>query len=342
EIMARSILLDRDEMEPGEEGYSQLVLESPLAAVAGDRFVIRSYSPMTTIGGGIIVDPLPAKHKRSAEAVLQEFRRLVGGAEAERVATVLARAGMGGITESRLIVRTGIRGKELRRILEGMFSAKEAVLVDRDEMRVLSHPVYGDLQANILQELQTYHERFPLKDGLSREELRTMLGLGEGVGQKIFGMALRDLEKRGELVAEKENIRLTGHHVQLKEEMGNLREALSAVYRERGLAPPTAREVLERFPDRKKEITNLIQVMTREGDLVRISEDLHFHRDALARLREDYRQLLLREVQATPASFRELTGLSRKFIIPLMEYFDMTRLTMRAGDHRILRERQEK
>ncbi len=342
EVMARLILLDRDEMEPGEEGYAQLVLARPLAAVAGDRFVVRSYSPMTTIGGGIIVDPLPAKHKRSAEAVLQEFRRLVGGPEAERVATVLARAGIGGITESRLIVRTGIRGKELRRILEGMFSAKEAVLVDRDEMRVLSHPVYGDLQANILQELQTYHERFPLKDGLSREELRTMLGLGEGVGQKIFGMALRDLEKRGELVAEKENIRLTGHHVQLKEEMGNLREALSAVYREGGLAPPTAREVLERFPDRKKEITSLIQVMTREGDLVRISEDLHFHRDALARLREDYRQLLLREVQATPASFKELTGLSRKFIIPLMEYFDMTRLTMRAGDHRILRERQEK
>jgi selenocysteine-specific elongation factor len=166
--------------------------------------------------------------------------------------------------------------------------------------------------------------------------------MGEGVGQKIFGMALRDLEKRGELVAEKENIRLTGHHVQLKEEMGNLREELSAVYREGGLAPPTAREVLERFPDRKKEIASLIQVMTREGDLVRISEDLHFHRDALMRLREDYRQLLLREVQATPASFRELTGLSRKFIIPLMEYFDMTRLTMRAGDHRILRERQEK
>jgi selenocysteine-specific elongation factor len=342
EIMARSILLDRDELEPGGEGYAQLVLESPLAAVAGDRFVVRSYSPMTTIGGGIIVDPLPAKHKRSAEAILQEFRRLVGGTEAERVATVLARAGMGGITESRLIVRTGIRGKELRRILEGMFSTKEAVLVDRDEMRVLSQLVYGDLQVNILQELQTYHERFPLKDGLSREELRTMLGLGEGVGQKIFGMALRDLEKRGELVAEKENIRLTGHHVQLKEEMGNLREALSAVYREGGLAPPTAREVLERFPDRKKEIASLIQVMTREGDLVRISEDLHFHREALARLREDYRQLLLQEGQATPASFRDLTGLSRKFIIPLMEYFDMTRLTMRAGDHRILRERQEK
>ena len=155
-------------------------------------------------------------------------------------------------------------------------------------------------------------------------------------------MALRDLEKRGEIIAEKEMIRLAGHRVHLQGEMEDLREELSAVYREGGLAPPTVREVLERFPDRKKEIASLIQVMTREGDLVRISEDLNFHRDALAKLREDYRRLLIRDVQATPASFKELTGLSRKFIIPLMEYFDMTKLTMRAGDHRILRERPEK
>jgi selenocysteine-specific elongation factor len=223
-----------------------------------------------------------------------------------------------------------------------MFSSRRAILVDRDETRVLSGPVYAGLQTGIIGELKGYHERFPLKEGISREELRTTLGMGDGAGQKIFSMALRELEKRGELTAEKEHIRLTGHHVQMKGEMGDLRERLAGVYREGGLSPPTAREVLERFPDRKKEIASLIQVMTREGELVRISEDLNFHRDALARLREEYRKFLDREGKATPASFRELTGLTRKFIIPLMEYFDMTKLTMRAGEHRILRERQEK
>ena len=104
----------------------------------------------------------------------------------------------------------------------------------------------------------------------------------------------------------------------------------------------TVREILERFSDREKEVENLIRVMIRDGILVRISEDLNFHGDALERLREDYRRILVRDGQATPASFKELTGLSRKFIIPLMEYFDMTKLTMRAGDHRILRERPEK
>jgi selenocysteine-specific elongation factor len=342
EVMARMILLDRDDLEPGGECCVQLVLEVPLAAVAGDRFVVRSYSPVTTIGGGVIVDPLPAKHKRSSAGVLLEFQRLAGGEEEEKTAVILERAGIGGVTEKLLVVRTGIRGRELRRRLEGMFSAKRAVLVDRDEMRVLSYPVYEAFQAEILRQLRGYHERYPLQEGLSREELRTTLERGDGVGQKIFTMALRDLEKREEIIAEKEMIRLTGHRVHLKGEMEKLREELSIVYRDGGLAPPTVREVLERFSDRKKEIASLIQVMTREGVLVRISEDLNFHRDALAKLREDYRRLLIRDVQATPASFKELTGLSRKFIIPLMEYFDMTKLTMRAGDHRILRERPEK
>jgi selenocysteine-specific elongation factor len=342
EVMARMILLDRDELKPGEECCSQLVLEAPLTAVAGDRFVVRSYSPVTTIGGGVIVDPLPAKHKRSSAGVLREFQRLAGGEEEEKTAVILERAGIGGITEKLLVVRTGIRGRELRRRLEGMFSAKRAVLVDRDEMRVLSYPVYEAFRAEILRQLRGYHERYPLQEGLSREELRTTLGMGEGVGQKIFTMAFRDLEKREEISAEKEIIRLTGHRVRLQGEMEELRENLSIVYRDGGLAPPTVREVLERFSDRKKEIAILIQVMTREGVLVRISEDLNFHRDALAKLREDYRRLLIRDGQATPASFKGLTMLSRKFIIPLMEYFDMTKLTMRAGDHRVLRERPEK
>ncbi|MCE5265625.1 MAG: selenocysteine-specific translation elongation factor [Deltaproteobacteria bacterium] len=342
EVMARIILLDRDELAPGEECCTQLVLETPVAVVAGDRFVIRSCSPVTTIGGGTVVDPLPMKHKRSSPAVLREFDILDHGSDEERVTVILERAGIAGIGENLLIVRTGIRGRELRRRLEGMFSARRAVLVDRDEMRVLSSRVYEAFQADILGELRAYHERNPLREGLSREELRTTLDRGDGAGQKIFTMALRDLEKRGAIVAEKDLIRLSGHSVRLKGEMEELREELSHLYRNAGLAPPTVREVLERFPDRKKEVSSCIQVMTREGVLVRISEDLNFHGDSLAKLREDYRQLLLRDVQATPASFKELTGLSRKFIIPLMEYFDMTKLTMRAGDHRILRERPEK
>ncbi|MDA8125250.1 MAG: selenocysteine-specific translation elongation factor [Deltaproteobacteria bacterium] len=341
EVMARVILLDREELAPGEEASIQLVLETPLAVVAGDRFVIRSYSPVTTIGGGVICDPLPRKHKRFSEAVLQQFQALTGGAEHEKLAVILERAGIEGSTEARLVLRTGIRRPELRKQLEAMFSKKEALLVDREEGRVLAGPVYAALLEAMVRNLKEYHERNPLKEGLSREELRTTLapGTAEGLHPKIFSMALRDLEKGERIVVEKETIRLAGHQVRLQGEMEDLRAKLSGLYKSGGLAPPTAREVLERFVDRKKEITSLLQVMTREGELVRISEDLHFHKEVLEKLREDYRQLLVRDGEATPATFKDLTGLTRKFIIPLMEYFDMAKLTMRAGDRRILRER---
>ncbi|MCL2670129.1 MAG: selenocysteine-specific translation elongation factor [Syntrophaceae bacterium] len=342
EVMARVILLDREELSPGEEAAIQLVLEAPLAVVAGDRFVIRSYSPMATIGGGMICDPLPRKHKRRTPTVLEEFRHLVAGTEREKLAVILGRAGIEGITETRLALRAGICRSELRKHLETMFSRKEAILADREANRVLGGPVYRAILEGTLREVKAYHERNPLKEGLFREELRMTLvsRTAKGLHPKTFNMILHDLEREGKIVAGKEEIRLAGHQVRLQGEMGDLRAKLTDLYRKSGLTPPTAREIQERFGDYKKEVASLLQLMTRDGELVRISGDLHFHREALERLREQYRQQLMREGEATPASFRDMAGLTRKFIIPLMEYFDMTKLTIRVGDRRILREKE--
>ncbi|MHB8829766.1 MAG: selenocysteine-specific translation elongation factor [Syntrophales bacterium] len=341
EIMARFVLYDRDFLEPGEEGYVQFVLEKPLAAVAGDRFVVRSYSPVTTIGGGVIVDPLPTKHKKSDSEIIDDFGTLADDDPGRKIEVIARRAGIGGIVIGELVVRTGIPARRLGKILEGMFADRKAVLVDREEMRVLSAVVYEELKEWIVGRLADYHKQYPLREALPREELRTTPGIGSAAGPKIFLIALHDLEKKGKLVVEREMIRLQGHKVRLDVDMGSLRERLSKAYRDGGRTPPTAREIAEMFPDRKKEVASLEQLMLREGEIVRISEDLNFHRDVLAKLREDYKRMLVKDGEANPASVRELTGLSRKFIIPLMEYFDSTKLTMRAGDKRILRERTD-
>jgi len=341
EIMARFVLYDRDGLEPGEDGYAQFVLEKPLAAVAGDRFVVRSYSPVTTIGGGVIVDPLPAKHKKSDPEIISDFETLADDDVIRKIEVITRRAGIEGIAIGTLLVRTGIAAKRLAKILEGMFSDRKAVLVDREEMRVLSSVVYDNLKEWIVNKIAEYHKQYPLREALAREELRTTQGIGVTAGPKIFLIALHDLEKKGKIVVEREMIRLKDHEVRLDVDMGSLRESLSRAYREGGLTPPTAREIAALFPDRKKEVASLELLMLREGEIARISEDLNFHRDVLAKLREDYKKMLIKDGEATPASVRELTGLSRKFIIPLMEYFDSTKLTMRAGDKRILRERTE-
>jgi selenocysteine-specific elongation factor len=127
--------------------------------------------------------------------------------------------------------------------------------------------------------------------------------------------------------------------VDLKGELEDLRSKIAQVYTDAGLTPPLIKELMEKYAGQKGLAESVINVMLKEGSLVKINEDLYFHKEVLNKLREDYKNLLTRDGKATPASMKELTGLSRKFIIPLMEYFDLTKLTIRAGDHRILREK---
>jgi len=340
ELMARIILRDRDELKPGEATAAQLFLEAPACCVAGDRFVLRSYSPVTTIGGGIVLDPLPKKHRRRDPEVAPALTVLAEGDGAARTAVILERSGARGATPGELGVRTGLPARRLQKILDGLFAAHRAVLVDRDEMRAVAAGIYQELQDRIVADLTAYHARHALKEGLSREELRT--ALGRAVTPKLFQMVLRDLEKAGRIVADREHVRLPGHQVQLGGELAALRQEMGGLYRDAGLAPPTLREIRERFAGRVRPAESVLKVMLQEGELVKISEDLYYHRDNLAALRERYRALLIRDGKATPVEFKELTGLTRKFIIPLMEYFDVTKLTIRSGDQRLLREKEGK
>lgn len=339
EIIARVALMDRDELTPGKTAYAQLGLESPAVAMTGDRFVIRSYSPMTTIGGGVILDALPGKHKRNQEQIISDFLTLQEGEDRARTAVILQRAGIAGITIRQLTVRTGRHQEVLKKTLAPMLAARQAILIDKEETRLLAGDLYGDVQKRIVAATQDYHGKFPLKEGLSKEELKT--SLGRSVLAKIFHLALQDLEKSGVLVVDREHVRLAGHTVHLADDLEELRTELARLYRESSLTPPATKEVLDKFAARKGQAANVLEVMLKEGLLIKVTAELYFHSEALGELRKAYQDLLVRAGKADPASFKELTGLSRKFIIPLMEYFDMTKLTIRAGEHRILRDKTE-
>ena len=337
EVMARLILPDRDEIEPGEKTYAQLFLAAPAVVMAGDRFVIRSYSPVTTIGGGQVIDPLPRKHKRHSDRIIQELDLLHHGTDLEKLSVIIQRSSFAGIDLQGLVIRTGFPPAQVRKELETLFSRKQAILLDRDDTRVLSSDVYQELQQKMIQDIRAYHEKFPLKEGLSREELRMKLGVF--IGQKLFNAVMRDLEKNGKIIADRENIRLPDHRINLQADQEALRQAIAEWYRNAALTPPSLREVTEKFTEQKSQVGSILNVMLKDGTLTKINEDLCFDPSALTRLREDYKNLLRKEGKATPASFKELTGLSRKYIIPLMEYFDVIKLTVRSGDHRLLREK---
>jgi selenocysteine-specific elongation factor len=339
EIVSRIIFFDKSDINPGEERYAQILLGSPTIAVAGDRFVIRSYSPINTIGGGEILDPVTKKHKGNSENIFNELEILHRGNTVAKTKIILERAGLKGMTDRHLSVRTGIPLKQQNKILEELLSKKEALLLDRDDFRVVSFHMYQILQDKILEYAKTYHEKFPLKEGYSKEELR--FNVGKFIDVKLFNAAIRNLENDEKIIVEKENVRLAEHSVNLKGELKNLRENITAIYRESKLTPPATKEVVEKFSNNKAETQKVLDVMLNEGLIIKVNENMYFYGKSIDKLISDYRKLLLKDGKSTPATFRDLTGLSRKFVIPLMEYFDKTRLTIRVGDHRILRERKE-
>lgn len=340
ELIGRIILLDSEEMASGEEQNAQIIFASPIVAMAGDRFVLRSYSPVTTIGGGVVVDPIPGKHKRYSDSVKQEFSVLRSGTDSEKMAVIVGRTGLEGISMPGLTVRTGIREDVIKRNMGAMVSGKQVVRIDAEPVKVISYSAYRNFQERIKHEVQGFHERYPLKNGIPKEELR--ITVGPFVSQKLFNSAITDLGNTAQIVVDREIIRMRKHRVNLQGALEELRNAISEVYADAGLAPPTTREVIAKFADQRREAENVLGVMLKDGILIKISEDLYFHRDEIQKLRENYRNFLLKEGKATPASFKELTGLTRKFIIPLMEYYDVTKLTVRTGDCRILREREGK
>jgi selenocysteine-specific elongation factor len=337
EIISRIILLEQDELPPGQKGFAQLILSDEDVVVAGDHFVLRSYSPITTIGGGQIIDPLPKKHKRLNDKIIADLDLLQTGGLQERISVILERTGFTGINLPRLAFRLGVKAKKVREALENLFSGKKAFLLDSDDTTVISARFFQQTEEAIIRIITDYHKNNPLKAGISKEELK--VSLEKAVPPKLFNIVLGSLNKKGTIVSDKDNVRLAKHQVELAGDLDSLRRDIDKIYKEAGLTPPFLKEVIAQFDAQKAKAQSIINLMLKEGDLTKINEELCFASEILNKLRSDYKAMLIKDGKATPASFKELTGLSRKYIIPLMEYFDMNKLTVRVGDHRILREK---
>ena len=277
------------------------------------------------------------KHKRLNDKIIKELNLLQKGSLAEKISVILERAGFTGINLRCLAFRLGINAKKIREALENLFSGKKALLLDHDDTTVISANFFHQVEELIIKNISAYHKKYPLKEGISREELKA--SSGNIISSKLFNMAINSLNKNGVIVSDKDNVHLTGYQVEFSEELDSLRRNIAGVYNDAGLTPSSLTEVMNKFKNQKTKAQSIIKLMLKEGDLIQINEELCFARETLEKLRNNYKAQLIKDGKATPANFKDLTGLSRKYIIPLMEYFDMSKLTVRVGDHRILREK---
>jgi selenocysteine-specific elongation factor len=339
EVLARLVVLDdTGTIEPGRRGFAQLRLEAPVVTVAGEHFIIRSYSPQLTVAGGQVLDPLAQKHRgRVTEELRARLSALMSVGHASQLIAFVETAREQGLRRPDIIARTGWRDE--------IFEDALSEAVERDAVAVaegvyLARARFEQLGAGALEEVRSFHRREPLARGLLRETLRERRFAH--LTPEIFRAVLSHLEAKDMLSAEKEFVRESSHSLNLSEADAALKASLEGIYRTAGLEVPPLEEALARASMRKvsrEHGRKILQLLLDAGLLVRVQPELLFHREALDALVEKLRRYGAEhapERLIDVAAFKDLAGVSRKYAIPLLEYFDRERITRRAGDRRII------
>jgi selenocysteine-specific elongation factor len=337
EILGRVILLEGEDLKPGEAQFCQLRLSEPVALLPGDLAVIRSYSPVQTIGGAQVLNVMAVKHKRFNPEGLEQLRVLQTGRDTEKVALQILLAGPMGISRQNLGRVLALPPKKLDDQLKELLTQRVVIQWDKENKILIHQEELAKLNKAIVQDLEAYHKINPLKQGLLKEELKSRLP--QIRESKLFNFLLNQLGEQKILIQEKELVRLVSHKVQLKEDQQAVKNTLERVYLKSGLQPPYFKELVEQFP--KGQPREVLEVMVKEGKLVKVKEDLYFHKEAIEGLKKKMIQWLKEKGEITTPEFKDLTQASRKYTIPLLEYFDALQVTLRVDDKRILRESKE-
>ena len=327
EVLGRAIILGDHEIEPGKRGFVQIRLENPVVAARGDRFVLRFYSPMRILGGGVVLDPAAAKHRASEHDVIERLERKLKGDQTDIVEDTLSIRDAG-LTVEEIIRITALPAAEVKAALDELAS-EDRIL--QSGGRWIHQSARERVSAKTTAILKSYFEASPMKSGMPKEELRRQLGAA--MDAKGFQAMLRVMSSSGQVALSETSVNLPGRVAALDAESRKTAEEIETAYREAAANPPLLPDLEERYGRAARDI---VAWLVEKGELIRIENDLLFHRTALESAEAAMRAYLEEHGQMTVAEFRDLIGSSRKYVVPLLGYFDNKRVTRRVGDMRVL------
>jgi selenocysteine-specific elongation factor len=339
QIMATIVLVDRDELAPGDEALVQLHLDTAVAALPGDHFIARGFVPQehygTTIGGGEILRVHAPKVRRSSEEAAASLRKVAGAAPIERTALEIRGAGPVGMARATLGSRLGLAPAAID-------DALNRLVQQGDLLREGDHYLHAEplarLEQTALAAVDAFHVAQPHKEGISREELRSKLP--RALPPRLYDAILKQLERRQAIVAEKDVVRRARHTSQQRESVAGtdaLGETIAARFVRWGLEAPRPQDVPAEVKQPEPAVRAALDVLLRKGRLVRVKPDYYVDKGALDALREKLKSFLAEHGQITAQEWKAMTGATRKWAIPLAEHFDAEKLTLRVGEVRKLR-----
>ncbi len=312
------------QFSPGEEGFARIKLAEPALLLPGDRFIIRQFSPVVTIGGGVVLDVAPVSRLSQDE----DFLSILADGDRESMLRMrILRHAYMGVSLSQLIADSGLGKSAIEAALSRAVQNGEILRIGD---RLLHAGHLASLQQRMLRVIGDFQRQNPLENGITRERLRENLKAADSV----FDRALEDLDRERMIAIAGELVRLPGLGVVMKDEEAEAKKKIEEAFAAAGLKVPALQEVIAGLKIDKARAQKIVTLLLRDRVLVKISDELVFHRGALEQLRRDLAGYKTKSARIDVAKFKELSGVSRKYAIPLLEYLDRERVTRRVGDVR--------
>jgi selenocysteine-specific elongation factor len=328
ETIAEVTVHDGGEIKPGTTAFARLRTNDPLLLLPGDRAILRQFSPVVTIGGAIILDTFPLRRQKK-DALLALLNVLANGSRREVLAARIMRRGHEGLSLADSVREMGMRKTAVEPLAADLLRQKQ---ITRAGDLLIASEAFSSARSQAVAALDAFHKANPLVAGISKEELREKLGLHVDVMQAL----LAELTSAKKVEVAGEQVRLAGRGVELKDEESKAKKEIEDAFAAAGLKVPYMDEVLSRLPVDRVRAQKLVTLLLRDRVLVKLADNLVFHQDALQGLRQALTEYKIKSVKIDVGRFKDLTGVSRKYAIPLLEYLDRERITRRVGDERVI------
>ncbi|MGB8540625.1 MAG: selenocysteine-specific translation elongation factor [Candidatus Acidiferrales bacterium] len=337
EAVAEMIFLDGDaELAAGKTTFVQLKLDEPVLVLPGDRFILRQLSPVATIGGGRVLDAGPARHRHNDNSV-KSFLEILERGNQEETLLALAEALPRGLTFAEIVSRTGWITDDIHTAAKNLAQSKRLRIagdVSSADFTIVSASAFAESVRKIRKAIDDFHIANPLLPGIPKQELHARAGKPRA---ELFEAGLDDLLKSRAIFISGDLVQRAGREIALSPEEARAKELIEQEFATAGLTVPSFAVVLAKLPVESRRAQKILQILLREKVLVKVADDLVFHQIAVKKLLETlakYRKE--RGVKLPIGVFKELTGVSRKYAIPLLEYLDREHLTRRVGDERVI------
>lgn len=335
EVLCRLVLLDKEVLNPGEEGFAQLRLEEKVVAKRGDKFIVRFYSPMFTIGGGDILEPNPAKKKRFDEEAIEELKIKAEGRPIDIIERIVLDNSRDFPSIKEISKSTAMLEENVQEEVESLAAQNKVILFQlTKDIYVIHMDYFEKLKKSILEELDKFHDKYPLRMGIAKEEMRSRF-LGDanpGVGERFIDLLI----EQGHIEQRMENILLSGFEIEYDDLQTKIKDEINQLYKDAKFVPPKLEEVSEELQYEKQEIYEVFNSLVNRGDIVKLNENLYLHKDHYHKALDMLKEYLYRSGSIRIGEYRDLLDSNRRIALGLLEHFDNLRITIRDGDRRKL------